>query len=1331
MQADSLVSTARQLPERPDWDCALSRDRYRLWRDWCQLRDQLKSGQTPDRRKLEQWQTRLERSHQAYEERARRLPQDLVYPDLPICERRESIAELIRDHQVVVLAGETGSGKTTQLPKICMELGRGARGMIGHTQPRRVAAQTVASRIAEELGEPLGERLGYQVRFTDQTSEHTSVKVMTDGILLAEIQRDRFLNRYDTLIIDEAHERSLNIDFLLGYLKQLLPRRPDLKLIITSATIDLERFSRHFDGAPVIEVSGRSYPVDVWYRSPQDSKTESSETENSKTEDSDDSYQPILDAITELAQHERSLGAGQKGGDILVFMSGEREIREAARSIRQAGFPHLEVLPFYSRLSRAEQQKVFAPHKGRRVILATNVAETSITLPGIRYVIDPGYARLSRYSYRTKVQRLPVEPVSQASANQRKGRCGRVAAGICIRLYSEEDFESRPAFTDPEIQRTNLAAVILQMLQLRIGDIHRFPFIEPPDQRLINDGYKLLEELQAVDGRGRLTPIGRQLTGLPLDPRLGRILLAASDHNCLREALIITSALSVQDPRERPADKQQVADQMHRRFWHEQSDFLGLVNLWEHFEQKRQQLSQNQMRRECRGEYLNYLRWREWRDIHHQLKLSLRDLKLTENREPADYEAVHRAMVTGLLGNLGFNIENRDYLGARNRKFSIFPGSSQFKKTPKWLVAAELLETSRLYAHTVAKIEPDWALAAADHLVKRQYFEPHYDARSGRIKAFEKVSLYGLVLVEKQRVDFTDIDPVACREVFIRSALVEGRYQTKSGRVPVPPFWSHNQQLLAELGDLEAKSRRRDILADDQALYQFYAERLADAVVSRGSFERWRTEAEKDNPRLLFIEREQLMQREAGEVTEAQFPDHLEWRGTVFPLKYQFEPGHEDDGVNLQVPVSLLHQVPERRLEWLVPGLLRDKCISLIKGLPKPWRRHFVPVPDVVDKALVQMRADDTPLTEALAIQLKRQTLVEVPPEAWDETRLDDFYRVNIQVLDERGRCMARGRDLAELRQRYREQAQEKIQLAALDMERDGIIRWDLEELPEQVRLRRGQIDIRAYPALVDKGASVSLVVLDEAADALWQSRRGLARLLLLENPQTCKYLHKELLKGDELALSVTKLGQRTDLVDDILMAVVAQQVLPLDRELPRTAEDFAQRQRELAECLVAQAQAKAKLLAGSFNRLVAIKKQLKEWRNQLPLAFTLSDIRAQLDGLFYPGMVYATPEDWLRQYPRYLQALEIRLEKAWLDPRKDRLLMEELQPHWERLAPYWEGSGQPLVLKPALLAYRWALEEFRVSLFAQTLKTRMPVSAKRLERLWRLDRLGDQLSIC
>jgi ATP-dependent helicase HrpA len=1304
--SESETPTLDQFPQRLDLSRVLSRDRFRLSKGWQAIQERLKAGQPVDKDQckwLQQWQ----RSQQRFEQREQHRPQTIVYPDLPISDKRDEIAELIRDNQVVVLAGETGSGKTTQLPKICLELGRGVSGMIGHTQPRRVAAHTVAQRIAEELQSPLGELVGYQVRFSDQTSGQSLVKVMTDGILLAEIQNDRFLSRYDTLIIDEAHERSLNIDFLLGFLKQLLPKRPDLKVIITSATIDLERFSQHFDDAPIIEVSGRTYPVDVWYRPPLDSESEG-----------DDSYQPILDAIHEIETHERSVGKGARGGDILVFLSGEREIREAARSIRQAGFQHLEVLPFYARLSMAEQQKVFAPHKGRRVVLATNVAETSITVPGIRYVIDPGFARLSRYSYRTKVQRLPVEPVSQASANQRKGRCGRVAEGICIRLYSEEDFLARPAFTDAEILRTNLAAVILQMLQLRMGDIHRFPFIDPPDRRLINDGFKLLEELQAVNGKGRLTPTGKQLTRLPLDPRLSRMLMAASELGCVRELLIITSALSVQDPRERPADKQQAADQSHRRFWHEQSDFLGFVNLWDYFEQLRQDLSQNQMRKQCKKEFLNYVRWREWRDIHHQLKVSLRELKLKENSEPADYEVVHRALLTGLLGNLGFNVEDREYLGARNRKFMIFPGSSQFKKTPKWLVAAELLETSRLYAHTVGKIDPQWALSAAKHLVKRHYFEPHYDPKSGRVKAYEKVSLYGLVLVEKQRVDFTDIEPATCREVFIRSALVEGRYAKKSERGGPAKFFAHNQRLVAELDELEAKSRRRDILADDEALYQFYDERIPDSVVSRASFDQWRKAVEQDQPRLLFIEREQLMQRDAGEVTEAQFPDALTWRGVSFPLKYQFEPGHEDDGVNLQVPVSLLHQVPEKRLEWLVPGLLRDKCISLIKGLPKQWRKHFVPVPDVVDRALAGMQPDNTSLTDALAHQLKRQTLVEVPPEAWDDTRIDDFYRVNIQVLDERGRCIARGRDLAVLRERYREQAQEKIQSAAVGIERDQLTQWDWDTLPEEVQLKRGGIQLRAYPALLDKRDSVAIVVLDEAADAAYQTQRGLARLILLELFQTRKYLHKELLKKEELALSVAEMGKRDAVVDDLLLAAVANW-LPLN-ELPRTAPAYERCKQAVREGLVIQAQGLADVLSTSLHSLVKIKKQLKQHRTQLPLAFTLSDIRTQLAHLFYPGMLYRTPEDWLRQYPRYMQALEIRLEKAPLDPNKDRRLVDELAPFWERLEPFWtDRDGQALALNEALQGYRWSLEEFRVSLFAQTLKTRMPVSAKRLEKQW------------
>ncbi len=1298
--------TATPTDKAPQLQDTMIRDRHRLARRWRELEQMPESDKRLQG--LARFEQQLTTSQQLYQRRLERLPQAINYPELPVSDKREEIAELIRAHQVVVLAGETGSGKTTQLPKICLELGRGVAGLIGHTQPRRVAAHTVASRIAEELNSPLGDLVGYQVRFTDQSSDQTLVKVMTDGILLAEIQKDPFLNRYDTLIIDEAHERSLNIDFLLGFLKQLLPKRPDLKLIITSATIDLERFSRHFDDAPIIEVSGRSYPVDVWYRPPLEAESER-----------DDPYQPIIEALAELQDYERS-GKGPRGGDVLVFLSGEREIREAAKAIRDAQFQHLEVLPFYARLSMAEQQRVFAPHTGRRVVLATNVAETSITVPGIRYVIDPGFARLSRYSYRTKVQRLPVEPVSQASANQRKGRCGRVSAGICIRLYSEEDFLARPEFTDAEILRTNLAAVILQMLQMRMGDIHKFPFIDPPDRRLINDGFKLLQELHAVDNKQRLSATGKQLAQLSVDPRLARMLLAAGEQGCVREVLIIISALSVQDPRERPADKQQAADQLHRRFWHEQSDFLAFVKLWDYFEQQRQELSQNQLRKQCKKEFLSYLRWREWRDVHRQLHIVARQLGLKEQAEPADYETLHRALLTGLLGNLGFNLEEREYLGARNRKFGIFPGSSQFKKTPKWLVAAELLETSRLFAHNVAKIEPQWALDAAQHLVKRNHFEPHYDPRSGRVMAYEKVTLYGLTLVEKQSVDFSRIDPAVCRQVFIRSALVEGRYLRKQRRGKPPAFFVHNLALIEELNDLEAKSRRRDILADDDELYAFYDERLPDEIVSRASFDKWREQAERQNPRLLFVERERLMQRGAEDITQAQFPDRLEWKGVEFPLSYHFEPGHVDDGVSLQVPVSQLHQVPEQRLEWLVPGMLRDKCISLIKSLPKNLRKHFVPVPDLVDKCLAALKPDNQPLTEALSFQLKRQTLVEVPPAAWSQVELDDFYRFNIQVLDERGKIIDRGRDLSELRARYREQAQENIQSAASSMERDGIRQWDFGELPQSVQLKRGGISIRAYPALVDKAQSVALLVLDDAREAEHQSRQGIARLLLLEHSQTVKYLHKELLKGDELALSVAGIGKRDAVVDDLLMASAAQLVLGPDVPLPRTQDEFQQRSNLLRDRLVAYSQDLAQVISKSLTQLVAVKKQLKQRRQMLPLAFTLSDIQHQLQQLFAPGLIYRTPEDWLRQYPRYLQALEIRLEKASLDPRKDRLLLEEVAPYWERLQTFLEREGElSLEFNPALKEYRWAIEELRVSLFAQTLKTRMPISAKRLDKLW------------
>jgi ATP-dependent helicase HrpA len=1248
------------------------------------------------------------------------IPGVIEFPDLPICEKREEIAAAIANHQVVILAGETGSGKTTQIPKICLTLNRGVNGLIGHTQPRRIAAHTVANRIAEELHTKLGDKVGYQVRFSDQSSDNTLIKVMTDGILLAEIQNDPYLKKYDTLIIDEAHERSLNIDFLLGYLKQILPSRPDLKLIITSATIDLERFSAHFNNAPIIEVSGRTFPVEVWYRPLIEKQDDESEQEP-------DQFSAIVDAIHEIEVHERT-HKNTRGGDILIFLSGEREIRETAEVLRKAQFAHMEIVPFYARLSLSEQQKVFAPHTGRRVVLATNVAETSITVPGIRYVIDPGFARISRYSYRTKIQRLPIEPISQASANQRKGRCGRIAEGICIRLFNEEDFNNRPAFTDAEILRTNLAAVILQMLQLRMGDIRHFPFIDSPDDRLISDGFKLLEELQAVDAKNHLTQIGRKLSQLPLDPRLSRMVLASQQQGCLRELLIIVSALSVQDPRERPIEKQQAADLSHRRFWAENSDFIGFVNLWDYLENTRQELTQNQFQKRCKKEFISYLRVREWREVHHQLCVATKKLGFKLNHEVANPEAIHKSLLCGLLGNLGFNHEEREYLGARNRKFSIFPGSSLSKKTPKWIMAAELLETSKLFAHTVAKIEPEWVLAVAKHLVKRQYSEPHYNSRSGQVMAYEKVSLYGLVIIEKKAVSYSHVDPTLCREVFIRAAFVEGQYVQTAKHKNLPgkndaiDFFSHQEALLKELEELEAKARRRDIVADEQVIFNFYDEIIPASIINLAGFEAWRKQAEAENPTILFLTRETLMRHQAGEITQAQFPNELEWRGMVFSLSYHFEPNHLDDGVSIHVPVSLLHQVPEHRLEWLVPGMLRDKCISLVKSLPKNLRKHFVPVPDVVDKALAAMTPDNKPLTEALAFQLKRQTMIDLPKGVWVDNEVDIFYRFNIKVIDEKGKVLASDRDLATLREQYRQQVQQNIQSAAIGIEKENILDWDFGDLPEHIQLLRNAIHIRAYPALVDKDTIVALEVLDNPQRAINLTQRGVARLIFFQLTQSIKYLQKELLKGQDITLTFAGIGTRAQVVDDLILASIKQIALEDLLRLPRSKSEFEACVARVRDKLVGVAQALSSDLLSALILLVEVKKSIKQQKNSLVLAFTLSDIQLQLEYLFFAGVVYKTPNNWLRQYPRYLRAIQMRLEKAVLNPQKDKLALMEIQPYWKKYQEFLQKKESLTVQQNATLEdYRWWIEELRVSLFAQSVKTLVPISLKRLDKQWEL----------
>jgi ATP-dependent helicase HrpA len=1266
-------------------------DQFPLRRKLANLKQHLRDKK-PCERNQSELEQRIQQSLLLVEQRQSAIP-TIEYPPLPISDKRELIAKTISENQLVVIAGETGSGKTTQLPKICLELGRGVKGLIGHTQPRRLAARTVAERIADELKTPLGDSVGYQVRFTDHTSPTTHIKLMTDGILLAEIQRDKWLNRYDTLIIDEAHERSLNIDFLLGYLKQLLPRRPDLKVIITSATIDVEGFAKHFADAPIIEVSGRTYPVDVWYRPLKD-----------LSEDGELAV-GVEAAINQLSGHE---------GDVLVFLSGEGEIREVARYLRKADLAHCEVLPLYARLSRTEQNKVFNVNKrrGRRIVLATNVAETSLTVPGIRYVIDPGYARISRYSYRTKVQRLPIEPVSQASANQRKGRCGRVADGICIRLYSEQDFLSRPEFTDPEIKRTNLASVILQMLTMRIGDVNAFPFVDPPDYKMINDGFKLLEELGAIGEKRQLSSIGKQLSRFVIEPRLSRMLLAANELGCLRELLIIVSALSIQDPRERPGEKQQASDEKHRRFWDEKSDFVGFVNLWNYYEEKRQELSQNQLRKLCQREFLSFMRMKEWRDIHRQLLLVSKELGFKENHQPASYETVHRAVLSGMLSHIAMLDEERQYLGARNRKLRIFPGSSIFKKTPKWLVAAEITETTQLYGRCCAAIQPEWVLGINDALFKRHHSEPHWQQRTGRVMAYEKLSLYGLVVRDRKPVHYGPIDPVLAREIFIRGALVEGRYKTRAD------FFKHNHQLVSDIEKMEEKARRRNILVNEQQLYDFYHERLPTEITTARHFEKWLKDSEKATPKLLFINREDLMQQGASDVEQAQFPNQLSCGDLSFSLSYRFEPGHKADGVTVIVPVGLLNRIPEYRFEWLVPGMLRDKCIALIKTLPKQLRKQLVPVPDYADKFLAAVEADNEPLLEVMSLVLKKITGINIPIDQFKPEQLDNFYRINYRIVDDKGSTLGESRHLDTIRQQFKGQVAASLQQKTEQRFHKGNIQqWDFGELPETFQFKQAGVAVTAYPALVDHKGSVSIELKDFPEEAEQLSRQGLIRLYRLQLPQQIKYMRKELLQGNAYNLQMVSISQqREQWLDDLIQAVFFQ-VFVEGRPLPRQQQDFDQcLQLEKSQLLPRATEAEA-LLLDIAKAYSAVRKQLKK-SNQLAWVAAVADVNEQLFLLFKPGFIAETPWQWLEQYPRYLQAIERRLEKLQDQYQRDRQISVTLKSLAEPLLAEWKNNT---CASEDLLQYRWLLEEFRVSLFAQQLGTRQPVSEKRLRTLWQM----------
>ncbi|GGW74588.1 ATP-dependent RNA helicase HrpA [Streptomyces caelestis] len=1239
-----------------------------------------------------------------------RLP-EITYPEqLPVSQKKDEIADAIRDHQVVIVAGETGSGKTTQIPKICMELGRGVRGMIGHTQPRRIAARTVAERVADELDTPLGEAVGWKVRFTDQVDpDATFVKLMTDGILLAEIQTDRELRAYDTIIIDEAHERSLNIDFLLGYLAQLLPKRPDLKVVITSATIDPERFSRHFGDAPIVEVSGRTYPVEVRYRPLLE-------------EDGEDADRDQITAITDAVEELQKEGQG----DILVFLSGEREIRDTADALTKKNYRFTEILPLYARLSHAEQHRVFQPHTGRRIVLATNVAETSLTVPGIKYVIDPGFARISRYSHRTKVQRLPIEPVSQASANQRKGRCGRTSDGICIRLYSEEDFNARPEFTDAEILRTNLASVILQMTAAGLGDIEKFPFIDPPDHRNIRDGVQLLQELGALDPaqkdpRKRLTDTGRKLAQLPVDPRLARMVLEADTNGCVREVMVIAAALSIQDPRERPADKQTQADQQHARFKDETSDFLAYLNLWRYIREQQKERGSSSFRRMCKQEYLNFLRIREWQDIYSQLRTVAKQMGIHLNEDDAPADRIHVSLLAGLLSHIGMKDvkdgAKNEYLGARNAKFAIFPGSALFKKPPRFVMSAELVETSRLWARVNAKIEPEWVEPLAGHLLKRTYSEPHWEKDQAAVMAYEKVTLYGVPIVAQRKVNYGRIDPEVSRELFIRNALVEGDWRTHH------KFFSDNRRLLTEVEELEHRARRRDILVDDETLFDFYDQRIPAHVVSGAHFDSWWKHKRHEQPDFLDFEREMLINEKAGEVTKDDYPDSWRQGNLKFRVTYQFEPGADADGVTVHIPLQVLNQVTDEGFDWQIPGLREELVTELIRSLPKPIRRNYVPAPNYAQAFLDKAVPLQEPLTTTMARELRLMVGVPFDAEDFDWGKVPDHLKITFRIVDERRRKLAEDKDLEALKLRLRPKARKALSQAAAAtaerrggelLERTGLTDWTIGTLTRVFETRRAGQPVKAYPALVDDGDTVSVRLFDTEAEQQQAMWKGTRRLILRNIPvNPAKFASEKLTNAQKLALSANPHGSIQALFDDCAMAAADKLIADFggpawDEESYRKLYDKVRA--EIVDTTVRTVGQVQQVLAA----WQACERRLKAVRSPALLP-NLQDVRAQLDSLVKPGFV---TEAGLRRMPdlmRYLVAADRRLTQMPTNAQRDTTRMQKVHEMQDEYAWLLEQMPQGRPVPSSVLDIRWMIEELRVSYFAHALGTAYPVSDKRI----------------
>ena len=1244
----------------------------------------------------EEIEQQIEQARLRVENRKSAVKHPIVFPEgLPVSQRKAEIEKLLSEHQVIVVAGETGSGKTTQLPKMCLELGLGHLGTIGHTQPRRIAARSVAARIAEELQTELGDLVGYKVRFNDQISDNTQIKLMTDGILLAEIQTDRFLNQYSCLIIDEAHERSLNNDFILGYLKQLLPRRPDLKVIITSATIDVERFSKHFNNAPIIEVSGRTYPVEVRYRPVAD-------------EEDQDQLQGILNAVDELQAEGR--------GDILIFMNGEREIRDTAEALQKQNLKHTEILPLFARLSAQEQNKIFHPSGLNRIVLATNVAETSLTVPGIKYVIDPGTARISRYSYRTKVQRLPIEPISQASANQRKGRCGRVSEGICIRLYSEEDFNNRPEFTDPEILRTNLASVILQMTALGLDDIEAFPFVDAPDKRHIQDGVKLLEELGAFETvqtksgeKRRLTTIGRQLAQLPVDPRLAKMLLSAVDFGSVYEVMIIVSALSIQDPRERPTEKQQASDEKHRRFADKKSDFLAFLNLWNYVQEQQKELTKNQFRRQCQKDFLNYLRIREWQDIYQQIRLAVREMGLPINSEKAEYQQIHTALLSGLLSHIGLKeAEKQQYLGARNAHFAIFPNSVLFKKQPKWVMAAELVETSKLWGRMVAEIEPEWIEPIAEHLTKKSYSEPRWSKSRGAVIADEKVSLYGVPIVAARPVNYGAIDPRVSREIFIQSALVEGDWNTKH------KFFKQNQQLIREVEELEHKSRRRDILVDEHTLFEFYDQRIGTDVVSQKHFDTWWKKTEKQDPELLNFERSFLINDDAEQVSKLDFPNFWHQGNLKLKLTYQFEPGTDADGVTVHIPLPLLNQVEMTGFDWQIPGLREELVIALIKSLPKSYRRNFVPAPNYAQAFLGCAVPLEKPLLDTLIYELRRMTGVTVEAEHWHWEQIPSHLKMTFRVVDENGKKIAESMNLDELKFSLKDRVQESISAVADDgIEQSGLHIWSFAELPQCYEQKQRGFSVKAFPAIVDEKDAVGIKLFETEFEQAVAMQQGLRRLLLLNVPSPIKYLHEKLPNKAKLGLYFTPFGRVLDLIDDCIACAVDKLIADFggfvwNEEGFDKLRDFVRENVNEVTVDIAQKVEQILTLTHQLN-------QRLKGKMDFTMAFALSDMKSQISGLIYQGFVQKSGYARLPDLLRYLQAIDKRMDKLAQDVNRDRAAMlrvEQVQQAYQQLLAKLPKSKP---ISDEVAEIRYMIEELRVSLFAQQLGTKYQVSDKRV----------------